>query len=168
MSVKLTGLENVLSNLNEEIKKIEKKTIKGLIRATILVRRDMEFTPPLIPVDLGNLRASWFVVTSNGSVLQGASPNFITEPNAKLSKIIKLSGTHGQTVSAAQAYARVAKQTVGPAVVFGFGAYYAAFVHEMVGAQFQRHGAGAQFLSNALARNSNRILKIIADEARIK
>lgn len=56
----LQGLENVVRNLNREIKAIEGRSMAGLIRAAILVRRDMDETPPLIPVDKGFLRGSWF------------------------------------------------------------------------------------------------------------
>ena len=39
-----------------------------------------------------------------------------------------------------------------PAVVLGFSAYYAWYVHEMVGASFQKTpGAGAKFLEAAIS-----------------
>lgn len=63
MAEKMKGLNQVLSNLSKEGKKIEGKTMKGLLRSAILIRRDMDRTPPLIPVDIGNLRASWFVLS---------------------------------------------------------------------------------------------------------
>ena len=34
--------------------------MEGLIMASILIQNDMEKTPPLTPVDIGNLRSSWF------------------------------------------------------------------------------------------------------------
>ena len=49
-----------MKNINKELDKIKGKTMKGFIRAVIYLRRDMEFMPPLIPVDTGNLRSSWF------------------------------------------------------------------------------------------------------------
>jgi hypothetical protein len=54
-----------------------------------------------------------------------------------------------------------------PAVICGFGANYAVFVHENIGAHFQRPGAGAMFFSAALNRNHRRILVIIREEAKI-
>jgi hypothetical protein len=57
----LKGLDDVMKNLNKEVQAIEGKTMKGLIKAAIIVRRDMDKTSPKIPVDTGNLRSSWFV-----------------------------------------------------------------------------------------------------------
>jgi hypothetical protein len=57
----LKGLDDVMKNLNKEIQAIEGKTMKGLIKAAIIVRRDMDKTSPKIPIDTGNLRSSWFV-----------------------------------------------------------------------------------------------------------
>lgn len=151
------SVKTIMDKINAEVSKIEKRTLRGLIRATILIRRDMETTPPLIPVDLGNLRASWFVVTSNGSVVQGKSPSFKGEKADRLSQSLM------DTISEAQSQK---VSSTGPYVVFGFSAYYAAAVHEMVGAEFKRPGAGALFLSNALARNANQIVQVIAKEAR--
>lgn len=57
---KIKGTDKVIMNLNKEIKQIKGRSMQGLIEAVMLVRVDMEKTPPLIPVDTGNLRASWF------------------------------------------------------------------------------------------------------------
>lgn len=59
---KIIGLAEVGKNLNREIEKIKGRTMKGLILSAILIRIDMDKTPPLIPiaVDSGNLRQSWF------------------------------------------------------------------------------------------------------------
>lgn len=56
-------IDQVMKNLNKEIEKIEGNTMRGLLRAAIEIRGDMEKTPPLIPVATGNLRASWTVVS---------------------------------------------------------------------------------------------------------
>lgn len=120
----LKGLNTVIGNLNKEVKKIKNRSMKGLIQASIIVRRDMEYTPPLIPVDTGNLRDSWFT-----------KPIFIM---------------------------------ANPALVIGFSAFYAVFVHENLEAHFQRPGAGAKFMEASLKRNSKNILNAIAHEARIR
>jgi hypothetical protein len=119
----LKGLDNVLKNLNREIKAIEGRSLKGMGLAVMAIRNDMETTPPLVPIDTGNLRASWF-----------AEP--LSLPT-------------------------------GPAVIFGFSANYAAYVHELLGAHFQRPGAGPKFLQAHLRRTKERTLRIIADNARI-
>jgi hypothetical protein len=60
MSVKeKLSLKKVMRNLNKEIKDIKVHTMKGFIKSAIIIRRDMEKTPPLIPVATGNLRLSW-------------------------------------------------------------------------------------------------------------
>jgi hypothetical protein len=120
----LKGLEAVIANLNKEIKAIEGRSLAGLIRAAVVVRRSTEETPPLTPLEFGNLRASWF--TNLG--YQGSNP-FLT---------------------------------------MGYSANYAVYVHEMVGAKFQRPGAGAKWFQAAFRRNKDRILEVIKQEAQIK
>lgn len=160
----LTGLDKVLRNLNREIKKIEHRTLKGLIRAVIVIRRDMDKTPPRVPVgDTGNLRLSFFTVTSEGDVTEGASPNFIGDDVSEL--------TESQVDALAEAEQIVAAGArKGPLVVFGFGAYYALIVHEMVGenVEWQRAGAGAEFARASIRRNKGKILALIREEARIR
>jgi len=124
MATQIRGMDNVLRNLNKEITKVEGLSMKGLIRAAIIIRRDMDKTSPLIPIDEGNLRASWF-----------------TDPR---------------------------RTSKGPSLRMGFAANYAWYVHEMVGANFQRPGAGAKFFEASLKRNKGKILEVIRKEAKIK
>ena len=70
----LKGIDNVMRNLNKEVAKMKIKSLAGLIRAAALIRVDMDKTPPLIPVDTGNLRNSWFVTTGK---VPGGGP-FVT------------------------------------------------------------------------------------------
>jgi hypothetical protein len=121
----LKGLEAVIANLNKEIKAIEGRSLAGMIRAAVVVRRSTEETPPLTPVDLGNLRASWFT-----------HPGYAPGGN--------------------------------PFLTMGYSANYAVYVHEMVGAKFQRPGAGAKWFQAAFRRNKDRILEVIREEAQIK
>ena len=81
---KLTGVDQVIKNLNKEIVKIKGLSMKGLIQSAVLIRRDMDKTPPLIPIDLGNLRASWYVVTGTGKGPTKASV-FIGPDSSKMS-----------------------------------------------------------------------------------
>jgi hypothetical protein len=120
--MKIEGMEKVLANLNREIVKYKNDAKRGMIKAVAMVRRDMDKTPPLIPVDTGNLRAHWFTDMRD----------------------------HWN----------------GPELRFGFSASYAFEVHEKVGANFQRPGAGAKFLEAALNRNEHEILNIIRQEAK--
>lgn len=155
----LKGLNNVVANLNKEINKIEGGSLKGLIRSAILIRRDMEATSPKIPIDLGNLRASWFVTTSKGETPAGTSPGFKGE-NAG-----ELSSGHSRTVAENKSKAQASKN---PGVVLGFSANYAFIVHESVGKSFKRPGSGAKFFEASLKRNTKKILAVIQEEARIR
>lgn len=123
MSSQLKGFDKVMRNLNKEIEKIEGASLKGLIRAAVVIRRDMDQTPPMIPIDTGNLRGSWTVETLRNSP---------------------------------------------PAIKLGFTSEYAWYVHEMVGANFQRPGAGAKFFEASLKNNRDEILRIVKEEAGLK
>jgi len=157
--VKLHGFDKVMRNLNKELAGIENRSLKGLIRATILIRRDMDQTSPIIPLDTGNLRASFYTVTSKGRITRGANPKF----KGKQAKT--LAANHPGEVD--QARALISRED-RPAVALGFSAFYAFFVHEMVGAHFQRPGSGAKFFESALKRNHDKIVKVIQEEARLK
>lgn len=155
----LIGFNKVLKNLHREVNKIHGRTMKGLIRAAIMVRRDMEKTSPKIPVDIGNLRASFFIITSEGGVQQGENPAFEGD-NAS-----ELAANHQTVLTAALAEA----QSYGyPVVIMGFSAEYAVWVHERVDADFQREGAGAKYFETHLASNMDEMLKMIHKEARIR
>jgi hypothetical protein len=58
--VGIRGTEEVKKNLTRIMGKRRIASMKGLILAAAFIRRDMELVPPLIPVDTGALRASWF------------------------------------------------------------------------------------------------------------
>jgi hypothetical protein len=141
----IEGLDEVLQRLDEAIAEIEGRTAAGMLEALIDLRADMEVTPPVIPLDTGNLRASWFL-----------------EP-IEMDKLI--------------------------AVVFGFHADYAAYVHEMIDGggrgknmdwekelnrkgdgkiNWSKEGSGPKFLEEALKRNIDKMLKTIADNAQIQ
>lgn len=64
--MKITGMSNVLRNLNREMGKIKIRGVKGMLVAADIVRKDMDKTPPLIPVDTGRLRKSWYAKATHG------------------------------------------------------------------------------------------------------
>lgn len=139
----LKGLDDVLRNLNREIKAIEGRSLKGMLLAVAEIRRDIDQIPPKVPIGptaeqvaalekmgiyrehgTGNLRASWF-----------------SEP---------------------------LNLPTGPAVIFGHAANYAAYVHEMIGAiHWSRPGAGPKWLQAHIRRTKDRTLRIIGENARI-
>lgn len=57
---KIEGINKVTNNLNKVAKQEHSSGLKGLLEVALMLRRDMDKTLPLIPVDTGNLRQSWF------------------------------------------------------------------------------------------------------------
>jgi len=177
----IQGLNEVIANLNAEIQAMETRTMSGLIRAVALLRRSMDEEAPKIPVDTGNLRASWFVVTSRGGTPIGGSPKFKEMRTVKVKKkgrkvekreykvdIEKLKKIHAEAVASTRAILEQRMKTGEEAIGFGFGAYYAAYVHEMMQAKFKREGAGAKFFQAHLRRKKAEMLAMIAKEAKIR
>lgn len=154
----LRGMGAVLHNLDQQVKRIEGATMKGLIYSTIIIRRDMDFTPPTIPLDLGNLRASWFVVTLK-TTPDGRSSKFTGKDASELST------DHNRALSSARSMLSGVNQ---PVLIMGFTANYAMWVHEMLGdINWSRPGSGAKFFEAALSRNTDVIVNTIWKYAKI-
>jgi hypothetical protein len=157
----IKGFEEVMSNLNREIQGIKQRNMKGLIMSAALVRRDTETTPPLTPVDLGNLRASWFVVTPK-SVPVGKGTSMFRGPEAS-----KMMTEHEETVIEAQGMVMAESTAEKQFLIMGYSANYALYVHEMLGVTFQRPGAGPKWFEASVTRNSKKIVEIVRDNAQI-
>ena len=56
---KLQGMDRVMANLHKELNQMKRGSAQGLLDAVALNHADTERTPPLTPVDTGNLRSSW-------------------------------------------------------------------------------------------------------------
>jgi len=176
----LKGIQEVMSNLNKEIAKIENGAMSGLIRAAVIVRRDMDSTPPVIPVETGNLRSSFFIITNRGSTKMGDNVTFraksVTTGNMvrSMAELAEITSYHSSVLGKSSAYIqgfRMAKRRKGVAIIFGFGAYYATFVHEMIGAinwNRTKPQSGAKFFQAALRKNEKAMLDVIAKEAKVK
>lgn len=156
------GLDQVVSNLNKELEEIENRSMKGLIMAAAHVRNQTEKTPPLTPVDLGNLRSSWFVVTAK-SVPVGSGIHKFKGPKAA-----QLSTDHSSTVGEGQGIVASQSTEKKKFLMMGYSANYALWVHEMLGANFKRPGAGPKWLESAIKTNSKKIVQIVKDNAQIK
>lgn len=150
----ITGVEKVTANLNKEINKIVNLSMKGLIKAAVLIRRDMDKTPPVIPVDLGNLRASSFVVAGSTVRTSGAFKG----PDAA-----KLSSDHNAMISSEKG-----KTSGKKLVAIGFSAFYASEVEEDTTKKRKRPGSGGKFFESSLNRNAKKIVKVLKKEAKIK
>lgn len=158
----LKGEEVVMANLNKQLEGIKARSMKGLIMSAAFIRNETEHTPPLTPVDLGNLRASWFVTTAK-RVQVGYGVHTFKGPNAA-----KMSEEHTSVLSEAQGIVASGSTGKKKFLMMGYSANYSGFVHEMIGANFKREGAGPQWLMSAIKRNTSKIVQIVKDDAQIK
>ena len=80
MATGIKGIEQVTANLNRKIQELEAGTEVGLRQSATYIRADMDRKEPLIPIDKGNLRGSWFQRTVKGlgirSIVFGLSANY--------------------------------------------------------------------------------------------
>lgn len=151
---KFKGEKKFMQNLNDEIRKMRGRTHRGLIEAAIVLQREAE---PETPIDLGNLRASWFIVSYKTGT-ESEAPTFKQDTEGMK--------THHQNVTKhAQSLARQLATAERPVVVFGYSANYAPYVHENVGASFKRDSARARWLFAAMQRSREQMLQKIREHA---
>lgn len=162
-NTRIKGFDIVMARLNKEIKGIENRSEAGLIKATGLIRRETESTAPITPVDLGNLRSSWFVVSASKT-----QPKDSHSKEFKGKKKAELAINHEAVKTEAKGIIKANEGTKGKFVMMGYSANYALFVHEMMGSIFQRPGSGPKWLESAIKRNSGKIVQIIKDNVTIK
>jgi len=152
----LKGMDIVLRNLNKEIRDIKDRSLVGLIEAVVMLRADME---PKIPVDLANLKASFFTVTSKS---QSATPAF----NNADGGAAELSTDYASAI--ADAKARIGNHRM-PLIIFGFSANYSAAVHEMPEYyNFSKEGTGPKWMESVIKADKDQILEIIHKNAKIR
>jgi|BioPla2DNA2_1021312.scaffolds.fasta_scaffold31924_2 hypothetical protein len=156
----IKGLDKVMRNLNKEIMKIKGATLKGMLRGAAIIRKSMDNTPPLIPVDTGAMRSSWFIVTSNAAQVAGKQTKFHNRPSLEA----RMTDEHALAVSSAIESVRGKE----PAIAFGFSAFYVDYVHENIDASFKRPGAGAKFFEAAIKNTLGQVKTVIRTEARIR
>lgn len=159
--IKWRGLDTVLKNLNLHIKKIEGRTVSGMLAASLKVKRDAII---LAPIDTGNLRNSTYVVTGGGGtkakVKQTGNEGDFKNKSASSDNADIMRSDHNIIIS--QAKNRGAKE---PFAEIGFTAFYALLVHESVGAH---HRTGqAKFLERAFLENKKIILETIRKRAEV-
>lgn len=140
----------VLSNLNKAIKKLEKRSLAGLIDAGMYIKAQAARITPLL---LSNLRNSAYV-TWAGADIAHTSFDGVDAP--------KLMTDHTQVITGVQLGRTGHKE---PWVAVGNTASYAIYVHEMNKNYTIGHW---KFLSMTIEENKKFILKLIAKEARIK
>lgn len=153
-NVQFYQLNKVLAKMNQEFAKLGgEPTTQALLHAAILLRRDMKKTSPKVPIDTHNLEMSWFVVTNVGQAQSGGSL-----------KTAKDQANHQRVTTGA--ITQVAGKS--PAVITGFSANYATYVHEArKGMKYREPGAGPKFFQAALARNRKKILQLMRDGIKV-
>jgi hypothetical protein len=166
---KLEGFDQMMKSYRNEIYKLKAKTLKGLIKAQSIIRESMDTTRPLIPVESGNLRNSWFCATSNGAVISGKNPKFSNLHNDEA----QLYFNHSKAVGKATSEALIRGKNYGPFVVFGLSAYYGSYVEHMYSRngskiKWTRFGSGPEFFIGAINRTRRKVLRIIAQDVSIK
>jgi len=167
----LKGEEVVMANLNKELDQIKAKSMKGLIMAAAYIRNKTEKETPLTPVDYGNLRSSYFVVTAK-SVPVGSGKTDFKGPKAQ-----EMTIDHGSVIGEMQAKARSMTTKQRLFLIMGYTANYSGFVHEMIGANFnpdkrrgkakRRAGAGPKWLETHIKNNTKMIVQIVRDQTKI-
>lgn len=166
---KVRGLDDVIRNLNKEIKSIERDVQKGLTLGMQMVKRDSMIDTP---VDTGNLRGSHYVVSGNGQVSQESGQFTTVDKKGKPDKSgIRVSMEHPTHIAAAKANAM--KQNK-PFCEIGCTAFYAEIVHEdMEASHVKEHKSGgtfqsgkAKFLEDSIKKNGSLVLNLIKQHAK--
>lgn len=133
-----TGLDKILTNLNNQIQLIEGDVRSGVLEAVINVLGE---SLPETPIDTGNLRNSAYIDDARGGNLA------IGDKNGTV--IIK-------NLNLRTDYATV-----------GYRSNYALAVHE-INKNYRAPGTSWKFLEKALKRTFRSILSIIHKRAKIK
>lgn len=174
-------LNNIMSNLNKEIVNIKGATMKGLINAAIYVRNETETKPLVTPVDLGNLRSSWFITTATKT--QGRdkwNKGFRNQrgekgkyTGAKLSnKAAQMASGHSEAITNAKATLGSMNNQNRQFLMMGYSANYAGYVHEFVNPTInwsrKSPQSGAKWFQQHVQSNSQKIFQIIAETSKMK
>jgi hypothetical protein len=167
----LTGMDIIIGNIKSETTKMKMKALGGMIEGAVGIRRDMDHKTPKIPVDLGNLRASWFITTTLGAKQEEGEGTF-TEVDKEGKRVrpagfaAKMATDHSSVLSQAQAEVNTASKMT---LIMGFSANYAIWVHEMLGdVNWNRPGSGAWFFRQAINTNRELVLQKIAKAMKIR
>ena len=156
--IRVRGIARTVRSVQKELNKIKNKSLDGLYEAALLVLRDSDL---MTPIDLGNLRASGYVLQRGGKV-SNTSPSFVAEKKGSTSKAnpTQMASDHQGTIS------KNKKLVDGPkrfGVIVGYTAFYAIYVHENLAAS---HDTGqAKFLEESISKNRKEIIRIVKKRA---
>jgi hypothetical protein len=160
----LKGEKTVMANLNKELEAVKGRSMRGLIMAAAFIRNETESSSPSTPVDLGNLRASYFVTTAK-RVQVGAGVHTFKGPKAS-----KMSEDHASVLMETQGIAASQSNKDKQILIMGYSANYGGYVHEMIGVNFQRQNppAGPKWLEAHIKGNIGKIVQIVKENSQIK
>ncbi len=173
----IQGVWAVMNNINTHIERIVDARLDGMIKAAALVRWETEHGYPKTPVDYGNLRASWFVVSARGKIVRGGGKPHTPGGEAdkfKGPKAGEIAAQHMAVLTEMQGKARsLADINGGPFVIMGYSANYSFYVHEMLGrggkeVNWSRPKSGAKWFEIALKKQRNNILKLVKSGTGVK
>lgn len=173
-AIRVEGLDEVLGNLNRAVNRLPKATKAGMIKGALRIQKGSQ---ELVPIDLGNLRSSAFVIWGNG----GSVTASFTGPDAA-----DMNARHMESVASENASLNTG--ILKPQVEVGYSAFYAIFVHEDLSANhnktfktkgklnpltggstsFESRTVGeAKFLEKSVKNNKDQVLNDIKSMAKI-
>lgn len=175
-STRIKGVGKVMSRLNREMETIPNKSLKGLLMCAARIHRETESGAVRVPVDLGNLRHSWFVVSSTGRIQAGGGRKHMVEGGGGAflgANAQELSAGHVKMLTEMGAKATyLSNRYSGPFVIMGYSANYALWVHEMIGENkeinWSRPKSGARWFEIAVNKHKDTLIQIVRDTAKIK
>jgi len=173
----LEGMEQVIAQINKEISKIRGLTEEGLYKAMEHVHRKAE---PGTPVRTGALISSWFVVGKSRNIGGGGFklniPKSVYKQQNSSFKISKMTKSKKQSMrflhKQAITNASVELGNEDMAVIGGYSAPYAGYIHEAIAGKnkaqhFSRPGSHAWWLQEAFNGSRDEIFKIIRQNIKL-
>jgi len=151
---KLVGLDRAIKNLNKAVENTKAATKEGLIAGAFELQRE---AVPRTPIDLGNLRHSFYVVWQGGRT---AEPSW----NNKRGDAAKIAAFYKASISSARTMVNKVKEDKEIRVEAGYGAFYAVYVHE---GGPRAGGAGEKkFFENAINSSHKAVLDKVTQKAK--
>jgi hypothetical protein len=157
-TIRVEGVDRAIAKLKAKLEKYKVDTVSELVRVGLMIQREsQENIKDDDLIDTGNMRASAFTVWTGGSPPRDVD---FKEKSRKHPKAIvdtdMLQTVFDQTIR--EAYAEVnngedVQVTNKAAVIVGYGAYYALYVHED---GVSRQWTGAKFLERAVSTMSSK------------
>lgn len=164
-------LKVIMANLNKEMENVKGATVKGMINAAIHIRNETEKTPPLTPVDLGNLRSSWFITTASRKVRNDKwNKGFRKSPVGKKRVADKdMASNHSRAIGEAKGELAGMETPTRKFLMMGYSANYAGFVHEFISPNiaWKREGSQAKWFQTHIYSNRDKIFKIIGETSKV-